>query len=504
MKRRSILAGVGGATSTGALALALTSLGAGFFACTGEFTTQCPPGTEQVAKGGDVDDENVCRPLNQGGSAGASGSGGSGAGANVGGAAGSNGDPGGGGTSGAGGTGGTGGIGGTGGTSGGAVAGPPGTLDAGFGKGGKADFGGVTVNAVSAFDFQSTEKIVVAGQALFSDSTQKSLVARLDASGNLDKSFGAEGYQPDGGDSYDGLNLLYPRRILSLSSDEIVVASTRDRVAKFKPNGAVDTSFQEVTIGSPGYVADLLAVPGEATGFYLTLYTYLGGSSDGLQIWKISSNGAPDTNYGVPGFEADGMAFDTVLDDRGHITAAYRRDSVRFYGLLKVDTAGDEDNSFGTCGGIGGQDLGVGEVSGVAIDKDGKVLAAGHVDGAARVGRAEKNGCPDSTFGNAGSTVPVASTKWQCIASDDEGRVLVAGTFSGGGVQAVRIARYGQNGFPDVTYGVENSGFATLAQGAAAGVTMCKLDKQGRLLVAGAVRGSAGAPIEPFLMRVWN
>jgi hypothetical protein len=64
--------------------------------------------------------------------------------------------------------------------------------------------------------------------------------------------------------------------------------------------------------------------------------------------------------------------------------------------------------------------------------------------------------------------------------------------------------RYGTNGFPDVAYGTEGTGFATLAQGAEVSVNMCKLDNQGRLLVAGSVRASSGAPLTPFLARLWN
>jgi hypothetical protein len=232
MKRQASLSKAGSKASRRvALAFALTALGAGFFACSGEFKTACPEGSTQTAGGGDVN--TACTPNDQMGSAGAGGGVGGmgGAGPNgSGGASGSSGSGGEGGSGGQAGGGGLGGVAGTGGAGGGVVPGPPGTLDTSFGKGGKAEFGTLSLTALSAFDFQSSDKIVVAGQAVFSDSTRKSLVTRLDASGTLDASFGGEGkgYGLDN-NAYSAPATASLRRLLVQPDDKIVAFPLDDK-----------------------------------------------------------------------------------------------------------------------------------------------------------------------------------------------------------------------------------------------------------------------------------
>jgi hypothetical protein len=176
-------------------------------------------------------------------------------------------------------------------------------------------------------------------------------------------------------------------------------------------------------------------------------------------------------------------------------------DEPHFYGLVRVTSAGENDVGFNY---DAGHDFGLGETLWLALDKSGRLLASGRVGTSAILSRSNTTGDVDATFGNAGATPLVPLTRWQCVVADEGERAVVVGTYDGGDSQAIRLGRYGQNGFPDVAYGVEGSGFATLAQGAEVSVSMCKLDKQGRLLVAGAVRVSAGAPLAPFLARVWN
>jgi hypothetical protein len=173
-----------------------------------------------------------------------------------------------------------------------------------------------------------------------------------------------------------------------------------------------------------------------------------------------------------------------------------------FYGVTRRTATGEKDDDEFSY--RGKHETGAGEALGLALDASGRLLVAGHLEASASVSRSTPTGLLDDSYGNGGFTPAVPSTKWRCVAADAAERTVVVGTYAGTDAQAIRLGRYGQNGFPDVTYGVEGNGFATLAQGSEVSVSQCKLDRQGRLLVAGSVRASAGAPSEPFLMRVWN
>jgi hypothetical protein len=131
-------------------------------------------------------------------------------------------------------------------------------------------------------------------------------------------------------------------------------------------------------------------------------------------------------------------------------------------------------------------------------------LVAGNVGGEGVVARVDALGRPDTSVGNRGATIHVPSTAWGCVAPGNEARALVAGDDTGTNLQTVRTARYTRDGLPDVTFGQEGTGLITVAQGADVCTSDCRLDEQGHLVVAGATRSSTGAPLPPFLARVWN
>jgi uncharacterized delta-60 repeat protein len=510
MKERADSSSVGRAT----LALALTALGAGFFACAAEFELTCPEGTYQAAGGGDVNDADVCKPIDQGGSGGAPGASGAGNGDGNGAA----GAP----TAGGGGQAGMPGAG-AGGSGGGVVAGPPGTLDESFGKGGKADFGALSMVGPSAFDFQSTGKIVAAGYATFSDTSSKSLIIRFDEGGNIDATFGeGKGYVVDtiNDPRYGGWH-----RVAALANDKLIGGpesgyyEATAQLIRLTPDGDVDSSFSPFVMQR--YTKLIGLMPAGDAGYY---YAHNGESSNLLRVFKFSGANGDEQEYDVSP-QVDGkflvdVAPSAVVDPQDRVVFARSPrlpgpagpSLSHFYGLARVTSDGQGDTVYNV---NGFRDLGVGESLWNALDRSGRSLVAGYlgstpvgspgyVGSSAVVSRSSSTGQLDTTFGVDGATPEVASTRWQCVVADDAERVVVVGTYAVSGSQALRIGRYGANGFPDVSYGVEGSGFATLAQGVEVSVKMCKLDKQGRLVVAGAVRSSAGAPLEPFLARVWN
>jgi hypothetical protein len=250
----------------------------------------------------------------------------------------------------------------------------------------------------------------------------------------------------------------------------------------------------------------------DGTGYFMLFHVYVGTGSVEADLLKFLPNGDLDPTFNSSmgysfwtlGYEDTHLpwtASGTMIDGQGAVNIAYAVNGERFFGAAKISPEGAEDKAFTS---LAKHEMGAGEPLWMTLDKSGRMFVAGHLDSAAVLSRTTKAGALDATFGNAGLAPSLPSTRWQCVVADASERAVVVGIYAEADAQAIRLGRYGQNGFPDVTYGVEGNGFATLVQGSEVSVSQCKLDRQGRLLVAGSVRASAGAPSEPFLMRIWN
>jgi phospholipase C len=122
---------------------------------------------------------------------------------------------------------------------------------------------------------------------------------------------------------------------------------------------------------------------------------------------------------------------------------------------------GDLDPSFGTGGKVA---TAVGFASAVALQEDGKIVAAGHTDtdtgtqGVFALARYNPNGSLDATFGTAG-TVTTAFPSYfgsydaaYALALQGDGKIVAAGN-TGHGKSAFALARYNPNGSLDATFG---------------------------------------------------
>ncbi len=152
--------------------------------------------------------------------------------------------------------------------------------------------------------------------------------------------------------------------------------------------------------------------------------------------------------------------------------------------LARLNTNGTLDSSFGK-GGIVNNSFGLGVVVGVAIQPDGKILAAagGFLGGS--VGRFNPDGSLDTTFGNGGFATSKSIDSGPGIRSafalQSDGKILVTG--------AGLIGRYTSEGQLDTTFG--SAGIAPLTSTIA---TAMALQSDGKILVTTGL----GAPTELF------
>lgn len=389
-----------------------------------------------------------------------------------------------------------------------------GTLDTSFGTGGKVttDFGGN--DQAVAVAIQSDGKIVVAGGTCsdsgrgcttFADGGFDFLVARYNANGTLDTTFGSGGRvitDFNGGiDVATSLVIQSDGRIVvggtacQNNNGQCVFTSGFDNgvqfaLARYMPNGSLDTTF-----GTGGKVNTKVLLFGSIVALAL--------QSDG----KILAGGLAflprgDSDFMLVRYQANG-SLDTTFGTGGMVNVDFNTDS-----------SGD-----------GREDA----ITALAIQPDGKIVAAGASESAPiphffdfAVARFNPNGSLDASFGSGGKvTTDLAGNSNQAgsggsdqagsVMIQPDGKILVGGVAGGEVYMSATsstalvvndsaeapgadfgLVRYNTNGTLDTTFG-RNSIVRTDFFGASdAGRFLLQPD--GRVVAAGFARRSFTAP----------
>jgi uncharacterized delta-60 repeat protein len=163
---------------------------------------------------------------------------------------------------------------------------------------------------------------------------------------------------------------------------------------------------------------------------------------------------------------------------------------------------GDLDQSFGAAGKvITPIGTSTDEANGVAIDSQGRIVAAGRSfsGGTAfhdfSLARYEPNGGLDAGFGTAGGTVisgfgTNADDQGNATAIDSQGRIVVVGVTNSGANDDFAVARFNPNGTPDL--GFSGTGRVTLPIGTGDdAANAVAIDSQDRIVAAGSTANAS-------------
>ncbi len=252
---------------------------------------------------------------------------------------------------------------------------------------------------------QPDGKIVVAGAAIAADCHAEGLVARLTATGSLDPLFGAGGVFLTQQGSMNG-QICTPSTgfgAVALQPDGQIVAAGS---ASGESNSAdvirlaADGSALDPLFGTGGKLVTRFATSGagaDALALQPDGKLVLGGDTEdtgnhsALLLARLNPDGSPDLSFGSGGRIVDqfgaGMFPGTTLravaiqPDGRLLTAGEASDSAGYpsFALARFNPDGSVDASFGSSGKV--QALRGGEAFGVALQRDGKVLATGYVWG---------------------------------------------------------------------------------------------------------------------------
>jgi uncharacterized delta-60 repeat protein len=264
-----------------------------------------------------------------------------------------------------------------------------GSLDASFGTGGivTTAVGSNQNTAIYAVALQVDGKIVVAGT-----DNSTFVLTRYLVNGSLDTSFGVDGIVTT---AITGSSPSIAAFGVAIQVDNSIVAvgteGTNFVLVRYMPDGSLDTSFGTggIVVTSIGTKSIANAVAIQADGKIVAAgLTFPGGGVQNYALARYLSNGALDTSFGVDGivtttlpntqfFAANAV---TLQSDGKIIGAGIFTDNITHihqFSLARYLPDGSLDTTFGT-GGVVITSMGDDAiVFAIALQKDGKIIAAG-------------------------------------------------------------------------------------------------------------------------------
>jgi uncharacterized delta-60 repeat protein len=329
-----------------------------------------------------------------------------------------------------------------------------GTLDPNFGSGGIVTTvftgpGGTPSGIGFASAVQTDGRIIVAGtanDAVTTTSGNDIVLARYEANGALDATFGALGRVAT---DLGGTEVAYD---VGVQTDGRIVvvgaANAPDQmfIVRYLTNGFLDPAF-----GTGGIVRPTL--PGSPTAFAVAFEPsgniVVGGPSGAaatlMTVLRLQPNGTPDPTFGTAG----------------------------------VATIDPSSNGTG------------GSLFDIALQPDGKIVLAGYANAGASnievaVARLTTSGAPDAGFGGAGvvrTDVSPSVDLAHDVALQPDGMIVIAGYASGPTIETLVIRYGGTNGAPDLTFGSGGVALTSVGQNNQARALVVQPD--GKITTAG-------------------
>jgi uncharacterized delta-60 repeat protein len=369
----------------------------------------------------------------------------------------------------------------------------PGDLDSAF-----SDDGRLATNmlrgeeALNDVAIQADGKIVVVGWAGLAS---RFAIARYDSNGTLDASFSADGKLLMGFGRRDAVALA-----VAIQGDGKIVVAGRAgglfALARYRANGALDRTFsangkQQTDVGVGSNVAFDLVIQPDGR---IVLGGRTGGGGGRFALVRYGPRGRLDPSFGGDGIATTNFSVheDQVtalaLQEDGKIVAAGETAFASEWGLARFNSDGTLDPSFSADGKVT-TDFVAGEMdwpSGIALQEDGRIVVAGRaadLDGGFALARYETTGALDQSFDEDGRVTtnfgPDFEVAWD-VAIQTDGRIVAAGDALG----SFALARYGIDGGLDATFGGDGR-VTTSVTGCCDIATAVAIQGDGRIVAAG-------------------
>ncbi|GAB4483392.1 MAG: hypothetical protein OHK0044_32620 [Burkholderiaceae bacterium] len=386
-----------------------------------------------------------------------------------------------------------------------------GDLDPTFGSGGKVTTPiGATDDLAYAVALAPDGRIVVAG-ASANGADYDFALARYNADGSLDTTFGIGGkvVTAIGGSDHIYAMALAPDGRIVAAGAAYSITGRYVALARYNADGSLDTSFGnggKVVTAIGGANASAYAVVLAPSGKIVVAGASHNGADYDFALARYNTDGTPDTSFGgggkvvTPiGSSDDGAQALALAPDGRIVVAGYSRGGTgNDFALARYNADGSLDTSFGNGGKIVTA-MGTGDAAAyaLALAPDGRIVVAGYSIGADydfALARYNADGSLDATFGSGGKVVTRVGSgddAPKALALAPDGRIVVAGSSGSGANSDFALARYNADGSLDTSFG--NGGKVTIGIGTIASLAYAMaLAPDGRIVVAGASFNGAG------------
>lgn len=343
---------------------------------------------------------------------------------------------------------------------------------------------------------RSDGKIVVSGEAS-NGSDYDFALARYNPDGSLDTSFDTDGKLTTpffAGNDRSRVVLFQPDgKILALGNADSGTGLDF-ATARYNNDGSLDTSFGTVgkVIGDDGdQYTSAQAVEIQADGKIVVGGSTWDGAKDAYSLARYNPDGSLDTGFGGDGkaMTAFGILNDVAIQPDGKIVAAGFWNNITPPDrpvLIRYNTDGSLDSSFSGDGKV----LAVDSIfpNAVAIQADGKIVSVGQTGTDFIVARHNADGSLDPTFdgdGKVTTEVTAYGDTPAAVAIQPDGKIVVVGSTGLSVTPRPGVVRYNPNGSLDLTF--DGDGIAIPSSGPSTNLhpDSVALQSDGKIVVAG-------------------
>lgn len=326
--------------------------------------------------------------------------------------------------------------------------------------------------------------------------------ASFSQAGELDSSFNTDGIVvtdvSTGDDIAHGVAVQPDGKIVAVGFEGFTQYNSPDFAAvRYNVDGSPDSSF-----GTNGKVITPIGTgPDEANAVSIQQdgkivaagYTYSASYASDFVVIRYNADGSPDSSFGGDGKVITATVYNEVPNamaiqqDGKIVTAGFVDDGIQRFKLIRYDSDGTPDSTFGINGIVTTAFGSYPNAGSVAIQADGKILAAGVANHAFALVRYTSAGVLDSTFGTYGkvnTSMGTGTSAINAIAIQPDGRIVAAGTDEEQFQNNIALARYKSDGSPDSTFGTDGIVITSISDNAASGNSMI-LQNDGKIIVAG-------------------